>query len=337
MDQYPKDPDLLILGAKFEQARGDTNRAAEYYRASLDAMPPPDPGAELATELSRPVPAVYTGLPGGGKGASQDLSTLLAPGPDSSSGTPAQTLPPAATSSRPYLPSYSTGNAPVQVNQDPSLMYGVPPQTPVVPSYMSTPPAATKAPLPNTPKTRLKDYVPQASVDEPLPFDATALPEIVVAENSDPNAPIVTPAVYERQQVALANQQALGPGPLTRHSRQCSKARGKPACRRRTRRRIPPSTRRRARSTGLTCRTSRRRGCRCSSAVRRRCISCPRRRSPTCCPRPGMSPNARTRPTTSSHPDIAAANAAAIRRRQSNPPATGESKPPAEEITITPF
>ena len=43
---------MLVLGAKFEQARGDNNRAADYYRASLSAMPPPDPGEELATELS---------------------------------------------------------------------------------------------------------------------------------------------------------------------------------------------------------------------------------------------------------------------------------------------
>ena len=39
LDQYPQDPDLLILGAKFEQARGDNSRAADYYRASLKAMP----------------------------------------------------------------------------------------------------------------------------------------------------------------------------------------------------------------------------------------------------------------------------------------------------------
>ena len=57
LDQYPKDPDLLILGAKFEEARGDNNRAADYYRASLHAMPAPDPGAELSAALGRPAPS----------------------------------------------------------------------------------------------------------------------------------------------------------------------------------------------------------------------------------------------------------------------------------------
>ncbi len=56
LDAYPKDAEMLKLGAQFEQARGDSGRAAEYFRASLAAMPPGDPGAELANELSQPLP-----------------------------------------------------------------------------------------------------------------------------------------------------------------------------------------------------------------------------------------------------------------------------------------
>ncbi len=84
LNQYPHDAQMLILGAKFEEARGDSSRAAEYYRASLAAMPPPDPGAELANELSRPAQSPM--LPGGARGP-QDLATLLGPGAaDSSNG-----------------------------------------------------------------------------------------------------------------------------------------------------------------------------------------------------------------------------------------------------------
>ena len=356
LDQYPKDPDLLILGAKFEQARGDTNRAADYYRASLDAMPPPDPGAELATELSRPVPATYTALPGGGKGANQDLATLLAPGPDSSSGTPAQTMPPGETSSRPYLPSFSTGNAPVQMNsfggQDPGQMYGTPAQTPpgttVVPSYMTSPPPAGKTPPANTPKTRLKDYVPQASVEELLPMDATALPEIVVAENADPNAPILTPAVYEQQQVSLANRQALRPGPLT--ARPASQLPPQPMTGLQVQNTAPNTIQNKAQNTTTNTAIDPATGevygpyvpYRPPPAVPVQLGSTPPVHN---LPTPAVTdvlptakyvPNAKTRPTTSSHPDVAAANAAAIRRKQSNPPVTGQSKPPADEITISP-
>ena len=332
LEQYPKDPDLLILGAKFEQARGDTNRAADYYRASLDAMPPPDPGAELATALSQPVAASYSGLPGHGKGADQDLATLLAPGTDSSSGSPAQMLPPAETSSKPYLPSYTTGNAPVQLNQP---YYPEPSANPVVPSYMTSPQPGAKPPASNVPHTKLKDYVPQASVDELLPFDATALPQIVVAENSDPNAPILTPAVYERQQVSLANQQVLGPGPLT----------AQPASQQNAQAGSAPQTT--TSNAAIDPATGEVYGpfvpYKPPPPVSVQLGSTPPVHN---LPTPSVTdvlptaryvPNAKTRNTTSSsHPDIAAANAAAIRRQQSNPPRAGESKPPADVITATP-
>ena len=345
LEQYPKDADLLILGAKFEQARGDTNRAADYYRASLDAMPPPDPGAELATALSQPVAASYSSLPGHGKGADQDLATLLAPGTDSSSGSPAQTMPPAEVSSKPYLPSYSSGNAPVQLDQP---YYPQPATNPVVPSYMTTPQPGTKTPPLNTPHTRLKDYVPQASVDELLPFDATALPEIVVAENSDPNAPILTPAVYEQQQVSLANQQALGPGPLT--SQPASQA----AVRQNVQQNAQQATQAQTSAAPLNT-TGNTTVDPATGEVYGPFVpykppppvpvqlgsTPPVHNLPTpavtdVLPTAKYVPNAKTRSTTSSHPDIAAANAAAIRRKQSDPPREGESKPPADAIIVTP-
>ena len=107
LDAYPKDAEMLKLGAKFEQARGDSGRAAEYYRASLTALPPGDPGAELANELSQPLPVARLPKPA----EPQDLATLLS-SPDATTDTPAQPAP-----RRPICraTAMSTGQAPVQI------------------------------------------------------------------------------------------------------------------------------------------------------------------------------------------------------------------------------
>ena len=54
LDRYPRDPAILSLAARFEQARGDNQRAADFYRASLAAMPTGSPTARLAHELFYP-------------------------------------------------------------------------------------------------------------------------------------------------------------------------------------------------------------------------------------------------------------------------------------------
>ncbi len=358
LEQYPKDADMLILAAKFEQARGDVNRAADYYRASLDAMPAADPGAQLATELSRPVPASYTGLPGKGKGAGQDLATLLAPGADSSSGTPAQALPPAETSSKPYLPSYGA-NAPVQLGvpytpADPSNP-GNPAPGNVVPSYMTPPASAPRTPPPAAPRTKLKDYVPQAALDQPLPPDATALPQSVVAQNFDSTALVLSPAVYEQQQVALASQQAqqsIRPGPLTSQpaSQPASQQAAQPAPQQAQPQQPQPQKPVQNTTTNTTVDPV-------TGEVYGPYVpytgptpapvqpvqlgttppvhNLPVPTVTDVLPTAKNVPNVKSRSTTSSHPDINAANAAAIRRQQSNPPATGQSQPPSEDIVVS--
>lgn len=77
MAAFPNDPHILVLQARFEQSRGKTRKANDYYRASLKAMPPEKPGAELAVELSLPEPAVASRLPSTQQ--AQELSNLLAP------------------------------------------------------------------------------------------------------------------------------------------------------------------------------------------------------------------------------------------------------------------
>ena len=42
------------MAARFEQARGDNQRAADYWRASIAAMPQPSPTDRLAHELAYP-------------------------------------------------------------------------------------------------------------------------------------------------------------------------------------------------------------------------------------------------------------------------------------------
>lgn len=54
LDRFPHDPAILTLAARYEQARGDNQRAADYYRASLAAMPSASPVDRLAHTLVYP-------------------------------------------------------------------------------------------------------------------------------------------------------------------------------------------------------------------------------------------------------------------------------------------
>ena len=111
---YPADPQILMLGARFEQARGDTARAIKYYRASLKAMPA---GSKAGAELGAPGPTAPLSLPSPDQ--PQPLSVLL--GPEAGDSGDGQTAP--------YLPSYGNQTA-------------LPPydgQSRVVPPYMTVP------------------------------------------------------------------------------------------------------------------------------------------------------------------------------------------------------
>jgi len=54
LERYPKDPAILSLAARFEQARGDNQRASDYYRAALAVMPSATPTDRLAHILVYP-------------------------------------------------------------------------------------------------------------------------------------------------------------------------------------------------------------------------------------------------------------------------------------------
>jgi cellulose synthase operon protein C len=120
---YPKDAGMLIVAAKYEQARGNSKGAADYYRASLSALPARASGVELANELSQTQPVVL--LHKGKEKQLRNLAELLG-------GLDAKEI---ASQNAPeplYLPSYSNvyGQAPVQVPLQPSS---------IAPSYLVKP------------------------------------------------------------------------------------------------------------------------------------------------------------------------------------------------------
>jgi tetratricopeptide (TPR) repeat protein len=198
LNQYPRNGQLLVLAAKFEQQRGDINRAADYYRASLKAMPADDPGAALATELSRP--PTRAELPGSARGA-LDLSRLLGPGSQPANVQAMQPMAP----SQPYLPGGAGVNAaPVPIGG----MYGDPAnEAPTVPSTLPSQ-SPTGQTLPDA-QPKLKDYVPpQSSVFEPLAGATQYAAEKAAGLELPEELPLLSPASFQHQQVVRLTQQA---------------------------------------------------------------------------------------------------------------------------------
>jgi cellulose synthase operon protein C len=73
---YKDDPDILKMAAQYEQARGDTGRAAAYYRAALDAMGPATQGEIFSHTAS---PGSNSDDPGRDNAPTRELMRLLAP------------------------------------------------------------------------------------------------------------------------------------------------------------------------------------------------------------------------------------------------------------------
>ena len=174
LDQYPRDGQLLVLAAKFETARGDAGRAADYYQASLRVLPKDDPGLQLSDEMNRPlVRRVQTVQ------QSQDLASLLSQAdPNVNRNGGALDLPAAE---KPYLPSYggTSVTAPVQIYTP------APGTNPNGNNYPNTYPSNGTTPQSQYPvydqqtpaqhlqqqqrNSTLKDYVPQSRLDVPAP------------------------------------------------------------------------------------------------------------------------------------------------------------------------
>ena len=377
LNQYPKDAQMLILGAKFEQARGDSGRAAEYYKASLAAMPPADPGAELANELSRPAP-VPNRLPSVNQ--PQDLATLLGPG---TADTALDTVEPAKPAA-PYLPGYgnSLGAAPVQLTGN-IATNGYSPNSGIaqnqgygnaVPSYMANPTAQAQT---RRGPTTLKDYVPQPveqpeggyaiPQDQALPYaNSTAAPYAGRAGSQLPAQPSTQNPVaqqpvfqlseqaFQQQQIRILTQQAqsqtpypdsdanpqtlayppvITSEPVSGYSQpQQTVSTGQPG------QQIiygpyvpyvPPSTTQMYTPSAVPVQLG--------DATPQNLPS--QREVTDVLPTAHYVPNSKSKRRasgTSSHPDIAAAEAASARKRQSNPNLgmTGQSSPPQDDISV---
>ncbi len=230
--KFPNDPKVLMSAAQFEQARGDRARAADYWRASLNAMPAPSPSATLAHKLDqsdlvkqtrpeKPTDLVNLLNPdrdaaGEGQGAGVPLPSYSNPNPTA----------PRATN-QPLGPDpYYMGTAPVQIVNTPAVqssggsseLPGPPVPAPVPLNMNPTPPAGGTAPTTTNPATNpaapgapgsavkperpaqppVKPYIPQAS----LP---TANPETQTAAASIPE--------QQPEQLGLETSPALTPLP----------------------------------------------------------------------------------------------------------------------------
>ncbi len=229
LNQYPKDGTMLGLAARFEQARGNSSRASDFYKASLNALPAPDPGEELAYILNSPTPLNPRALPT--EKQSPDLASLLAPGSENRNpdGSPAVGSP--QPEQRPYLPSLSNsyGTAPVQLGNNqplPGSGVNLPPDGSYsVPSYMANPDSTVRT---QPSQQRLRDYKPvdpaaspaggytiypgiSGTYDMPSVSGRTAAP--TVADSAMPltqpaGAYSATPDAYQQQQVSRRTQQA---------------------------------------------------------------------------------------------------------------------------------
>jgi cellulose synthase operon protein C len=134
LERFPRDAGILASAARFEQARGDNARAADYWRASLAAMPEVSPADKLAHELVNPEPERAKGRPA----TASDLAHLLNPADDTSTRSSLRKqLPPLPAYGRdPYDPS-----APV-------VLPGQQPANPTAPVYQV--PTTTNEPLPTS-------------------------------------------------------------------------------------------------------------------------------------------------------------------------------------------
>ncbi len=152
LDRYPRDPAILSLAAQYEQARGDNERAAAYYRASLAAMPQATPAERLAHLLVHPEQDTHTHK----AVTAADLQQLLNPDNE----------PFPRTVKLPALPSYGPdpydGSAPVILSQP--AAQPVQRNTPVLNS-----PASDVTPGAEPEQSPALQPIPNAALQAPLP------------------------------------------------------------------------------------------------------------------------------------------------------------------------
>jgi len=173
---YPNDPQILALAARFEQARGNNQRATDFWRAALAAMPPDSAVRSLDTGLVYPTGAYHTPVQG-------DLKRLLDPRND----------PPARTTKEPPLPSYPlTYSAPAAVPPQ-SQWIDTPSSNPLpMPSAtFYTPPAAQPSAPTTAPAAPI--YVPQSLIQ-----NESSVHPVFILQSATQDA-VIQPAISTSQ------------------------------------------------------------------------------------------------------------------------------------------
>ncbi|MGA8529157.1 MAG: tetratricopeptide repeat protein, partial [Acidobacteriaceae bacterium] len=175
LEKFPNDPKVLAAAADFELARGDRARAADYWRASLKAMPPVSPQAELAHKLDH-ADLVQQTKPAHGS----DLASLLNPDtgiqvPDQKALIPLPSYqhPETQANNEAYGPDpYYTGTAPVPLTSNEAGPSS--PGTAVSPeggaaAESGNAPRKKRVTPPTPSPTGTQPYTPQASLEMPEP------------------------------------------------------------------------------------------------------------------------------------------------------------------------
>ena len=157
LGRFPNDPQILGLAARFEQARGNGERATDFWRASLAAMPPDAAAQKLDFGLIYPPGSYKTPTPG-------ELKHLLDPRAD----------PPQRINASGALPAYSSETSTRNLSAVPAPPVAVPQQKQWIEA-----PSANPLPLPtpqgSNPQATAPNYQnntqnPQSSAPGSVPF-----------------------------------------------------------------------------------------------------------------------------------------------------------------------
>jgi tetratricopeptide (TPR) repeat protein len=181
LDRFPNDAGILGMAARFEQARGDNQRAAEYWRASLAAMPAASPTDKLAHVLAYPDASTKTHK----ANTAADLQQLLNPDNE----------PFAKTTKLPPLPSYGPdpyyGRAPVTAGKPQSAVQ----QTPLIAA-----PATAEVPVPSIPPAG------STTIPVPVPQSRGSDATLALPQPASPTAPASAASPGHSRSTSSTNQ-----------------------------------------------------------------------------------------------------------------------------------
>ncbi len=217
LEKYPNDPRVLAAAAEFEQARGDRAKAADYWRASLNAMPAVSPSTNLAHKLDQAETAEPTK-----QGKPSDLVNLLNPDGDTENeGTSSQVPLPGYSNPNPnqagsYGPDpYYMGTAPVKINNSGSSQAGAGANDlPIVPP-LATPAngaGSNGTPKPTGPPASAApgNANPEKNPATPQSTGGPYVPQVIPAANTGmPQAPSAGTPEEQPQQLGLETSPAL--------------------------------------------------------------------------------------------------------------------------------